>query len=376
MRAAFWALVAVVGYAYVGYGLCAWIIARLRPRPAAPGSATPSVTLIIPCYLEERFIAAKIENSLQLEYPSDKLEIIVIVGGAEDATARIAQSYASRGITCIEEPVRSGKEAAMQVAARQAHGEILVFTDANAMLNPCALRQMMRWFSDPEVGCVSGEKRVVGGEEGEGIYWKYESALKRWDSRIGSTMGAAGELIAIRASLMTFGQTDNIIEDFALSMRVVEAGYRVIYEPGAIASEEGLRHTEEVFERRARIAAGGFQAIWRLRRLLDPRFGLVHWQYVSHRVLRWAVVPIILPILPVINFTLARDSRWYRLVLVGQLGLYGAAGLGWSLQRSRVGRLPFLAIPCFFCSANIAALAGLWRILSGRQTVLWRRVRA
>jgi cellulose synthase/poly-beta-1,6-N-acetylglucosamine synthase-like glycosyltransferase len=203
---------------------------------------------------------------------------------------------------------------------------------------------MVRWFSDPEVGCVSGEKRVVGGEEGEGVYWKYESALKRWDSCIGSTMGAVGELIAIRASLMTYGQIDNIIEDFVLSMRVVVAGYRVVYEPGAVASEEGL--------------------------------GLVGWQYVSHRVLRWAVVPIILLILPVMNLVLARDSRWYRLVLAGQVGLYGAAGLGYKLQRSRVGRLPFLAIPCFFYSANFAALAGLWRILSGRQTVLWRRVRA
>src|SRR5215207_5795633 len=218
MRAVFWALVAVVGYAYVGYGLCAWMIARLRPRPAVPGSATPSVSLIIPCYLEERFIAAKIENALQLEYPSDKLEIIVIVGGAGDATARIAQSYASRGVICIEEPVRSGKEAAMQVAASGAHGDILVFTDANAMLNPSALRQLVRWFSDPEVGCVAGEKRVVGGEEGEGLYWKF----------------------------------DNIIEDFVLSMRVVEAGYRVIYEPGAVAWEEGIQHTEDVFERRAR----------------------------------------------------------------------------------------------------------------------------
>src|SRR3954471_12264411 len=122
MRVLFWMLVAIVGYAYAGYGLCAWLIARIRPRPAVPGSATPSVSLVIPCYLEERFIAAKIENSLQLDYPSDKLEIIVIVAGATDATARIARSYASRGVICIEEPVRSGKEAAMQVAASGAHG--------------------------------------------------------------------------------------------------------------------------------------------------------------------------------------------------------------------------------------------------------------
>lgn len=372
----FWLLVTVVGYAYAGYGLCAWVLARLWPRPAASGAATPGVSLIIPCYLEERFIAAKLDNALQLDYPSDKLEIIVIVGGADDGTADIARAYASRGVVCIQEPVRAGKESAMQTAARQARGEILVFTDANAMLNPSALRQMVRWFADPSVGCVSGEKRVVGGEDGEGVYWKYESALKRWDSLIGSTMGAVGELIAVRASLMTFGQIDNIIEDFVLSMRVVERGYRVIYEPGAVASEEGLQHTEEVFERRARIAAGGFQAIWRLRRLLDPRYGIVHWQYVSHRVLRWAVVPLALAILPIVNAKLAMRSRWYGLLLLGQIGLYGAAGLGWRLQRTPAGRLPFLAIPCFFCSANLAALAGLWRIVSGRQTVLWRRVRA
>jgi poly-beta-1,6-N-acetyl-D-glucosamine synthase len=377
---AFWVAGGIILYAYGGYALCVGLLARLRPRPARVGTIQPSVSLIIPAYNEAAYIAAKLENSLALDYPADRLEILVVSSGSTDATGEIAQRYAARGVQMIVQPVRAGKEAAMQVAARHARGEILVFTDANAMLNPEAIRLMVRWFADPEVGCVSGEKRVAPGQgesagAGEGTYWRYESMLKRLDSTVGSTMGAPGELCAIRAELMTARERDNIIEDFVLSMRVVEAGYRIVHEPGASATEEASERFEDVFERRARIAAGGFQAIWRLKSLLNPRRGLVWWQYISHRVLRWGVVPLLLPLLVAINWSLVPARPIYETILVAQVGFYGAAAAGWWLRGTPVGRNRVLSWPFFFSAANAAALIGCARLVTGRQTVLWKRTR-
>jgi poly-beta-1,6-N-acetyl-D-glucosamine synthase len=368
MEVVFWLAGGIVVYAYAGYAACVSLLARFRPRPARAGSTQPSVSLIVPAYNEAAWISAKLENSLAIDYPADRLEILVISSGSTDGTDAIAQTYAPRGVQTMVQPLRAGKEAAMQLAARHARGEILVFTDANAILNREAIKLMVRWFADPDVGCVSGEKRVASGRHesagaGEGAYWRYESTLKRLDSAVGSTMGAAGELCAIRADLMTARETDNIIEDFVLSMRVVEAGYRIVHEPGAVA------------ERRARIAAGGFQSIWRLKSLLNPSRGLVWWQYVSHRVLRWGVVPVLLPLLVAVNLSLLSARPIYKAILVAQVGFYGAAAAGWWLRRTRLGRHRALSLPFFFSAANAAALVGCARLVTGRQTVLWKRTR-
>ena len=376
----FWLAIAIVVYAYAGYGVCVSVLARVRPRTPRAGSLQPLVSLIVPAYNEAFYLAAKLENSLTLDYPADRLEILVVSSGSTDGTTEIATSYAARGVRTLLQPTRAGKEAAMQEAARHAAGDILVFTDANALLNREAIRAMVRWFADPEVGCVSGEKRVghSRGESagaGEGAYWHYESMLKRLDSTVGSTMGAPGELCAIRASLMTARERDNIIEDFVLSMRVVEAGYRIVHEPGAVATEEASERFEDVFERRARIAAGGFQSIWRLKTLLDPRRGLVWWQYVSHRVLRWGVVPLLLPLLVAVNWTLASAQPIYEVMLVAQIVFYGAAAAGWWLRRTPLGQYRCLSMPFFFSAANAAVLVGGVRLVTGRQTVLWKRTR-
>jgi cellulose synthase/poly-beta-1,6-N-acetylglucosamine synthase-like glycosyltransferase len=199
--------------------------------------------------------------------------------------------------------------------------------------------------------------------------------LKRLDSTVGSTMGAPGELCAIRATLMAARETDNIIEDFVLSMRAVEAGYRIVHEPEAVAAEEASERFEDVFERRARIAAGGFQAMWRLRSLLDPRRGLVWWQYVSHRVLRWGLVPLLLPLLVGLNAILAAAQPIYRATLLAQAAFYTAAAAGWLLRAQPSGRHRMLSFPFFFSAANAAALVGCARLVTGRQSVLWKRTR-
>ena len=376
----FWLAGAVIVYAYAGYPLLVTILAHVRPRTARAGNHQPSVSLIVPAYNEAAYIAAKLENSLALDYPRDRLEIVVISSGSDDGTEAVAREYASAGVRTIVQPARAGKEAAMQEAARHARGEILVFTDANAMLNQHAIRLMVRWFADAEVGCVAGEKRVAAGSgessgAGEGAYWQYESVLKRFDSTVGSAMGAAGELCAIRAELMVARERDNIIEDFVLSMRVVEAGYRIVHEPEAIATEEASARFEDVFERRARIAAGGFQSIWRLRSLLDPRRGIVWWQYVSHRVLRWALAPFLLPMLVIINWSLVAARPIYPAMLLAQVMFYGAAVTGWWLRCTALGRLRIVAFPFFFSAANAAVLIGCARFVTGRQSVLWKRTR-
>jgi cellulose synthase/poly-beta-1,6-N-acetylglucosamine synthase-like glycosyltransferase len=377
----FWSGIALVAYAYAGYGVLVGLLAWLWPRPPRAAAVTPSVTLVIPCYNEAAWIAAKIESSLALDYPADRLEILVVVSGSDDGTEEIVGSYAPYGVRCLVQPTRAGKESAMRDAAAAATGEILVFTDANAFLNRGALRALVRWFADPSVGCVSGEKRVHTGEDtrsgrGEGLYWRYESALKRLDSLVGSTMGAAGELIAIRASLARFPETDNIIEDFVLSMRVVEAGFRVVYEPGAVAVEDANARVQDLFERRARIAAGGLQALWRLRALLNPRRGITWWQYVSHRALRWAVVPFALPVLLLLNAKLARRSAPYATLFAAQLTFYIASAIGWRRSTVDGSRNPLFYYPFFFTAANVAVLAGFARLVTGKQSVLWRKTRA
>jgi len=378
--AAFWIGAGLAVYAYVGYALCVAALARFRPRPARPADGEPLVSLVIPAHNEAAWMATKLDNTLLLDYPPDKLDILVVSDGSDDGTERLAEAYATLGVRTIVQPVRAGKEAAMHVAAKHARGGILVFTDANAMLNREALRRIVRWFADPEVGCVAGEKRVgaLAGESpaaGEGAYWRYESWLKRLDSVAGSAMGATGELLAIRRELVVPKETDNIIEDFVLSMRAVIAGYRIVYEPDAVATEEAPAATTDVFERRARIAAGAFQAMWRLRPMLDPRRGVVWWQYVSHRVLRWAVVPFCLPVLLVLNAILLPAGPLYQAAFVIQAAFYGAALTGWALRRRAAGRLRVVLLPFFFSAANLAAIVGCARLATHRQTVLWKKAR-
>jgi len=366
----FWLLTGVVLYTFFGYAGLIALLARCCPRPARCASIAPSVALLILAYNEEDVIAAKLENSLQLDYPRDLLKIIVVADGSDDATVAIAQRYAGQGVAVWHQPTRRGKVAAMNRAVPLLDSEIVVFTDANAMLNRGALRALVRHFADPQVAVVTGERRVTGG--GEGLYWRYESYLRRCDDRFGSTMGAVGELFAIRRALYQPPSDDTIDEDFFLSMRLVAAGWRIAYEPEAVAVEEPNRFLADDWERRARISAGGFQAIARLPEMLDPRRGRVVWQYVSHRLLRW-VSPLFLPLILLLSLALA-DRPFYRLVLGGQLAFYGAGVAGY--WRARRGcRRGLLYVIFHFCMASLADIVGFWRLITGRQPVTWAKAR-
>lgn len=371
LQVLFWLAVATILYTFFGYPLLIALLARYARRPVRKAAIVPEVTLITPAYNEASVITRKIENSLALDYPPERLEIVIVTDGSDDGTANIVASYAGQGVRLCHQPQRQGKMAAINRVMPLVDSEIVVFSDANAMVERGALQALVRNFADPSVGGVAGEKRVLGGEEG--LYWRYESHIKRCDSALSSVMGAAGELFAIRRCLFEPSPPDALIDDFVMSLRLVEAGWRVVYEPQAVATEEPSPTLEGEWRRRVRIAAGGFQSIRWLAGMLNPARGRVAWQYFSHRVLRWAVTPFLLPAVYVINLPLL-VFPFYRLVFLAQSIFYVAALAGCVLARYGVRSRPLQAM-FYFCFTNVAALAGFWRYVTGTQPVTWAKAR-
>ncbi|HDN78963.1 MAG: glycosyltransferase family 2 protein [Chloroflexi bacterium] len=380
----FWGAISIVIYTYLGYpalaSLLAWIIRRrtsnysqLSPLEDAN---LPTVTLIIAAYNEESIIAKKLENSLALDYPRNKLEIVVAADGSTDRTCEIVRQYTQYGVTLHWQPERRGKAAALNRVVPLTKGEIIVFSDANAMYDKEALRKLVRHFANPKIGCVAGAKKIsqksVTGA-GEGLYWRYESHLKQCDTLIGSMMGAPGEIFAIRRDLYEPVEEDSLIEDFIISMRIIAKGYKAVYEPEAISWEEASSSLKGEWQRRTRISAGGIQAILRLKGMLNPSRGRLAFQYLSHRVLRWVITPWLLPLGLIINTFLAYKTP-YNWLLIGQLLFYGGALIGW--LGAYLGKLwfPFYFI-FYFCMLNAAAIVGCLKYLTGRQPVAWSKAR-
>ena len=374
--ALFWLSALAVVWTYGGYPLFILLLARWRPRPHRQADISPSISLIVPAYNEEGVIAEKLENLLELDYPSGQREVLVVADGSTDRTAEIVQGYASRGVRLLFQPQRRGKIAAMNRAVPHARGEIMVFSDANAMIERESLRALVRSFADPRVACVSGEKRIRSDgrvqARGESAYWRYEALLKRADSLVSTAIGAVGEFFAIRRDRYRPMEEDCLIEDFVLSMRLVMDGWRVVYEPRAVAWEEASPSLRAEWERRARMAAGGFQAIGRLGGLLSPRYGLVAFQFLSHKVLRWTA-PFAMLLAWVSSAALCAFPL-YRLFFCGQVGFYLLALLGWAAGLLGWRWRP-LQLVFYFCFANATALGGFFRYVTGKQPVVWKKVR-
>ena len=309
----FWAGVFLVFYTYLGYGILLWLLVKIREavhparRYAFPADP-PEVTLLIAAYNEQEVVAEKMANCRALDYPAGKLRVTWITDGSTDRTVELLAAYPE--VTVLHDPRRGGKTAALNRALGIVRTPLVVFTDANTMLNPEAVAQVVRCFEDPAVGCVAGEKRVAGtGNTGaaatEGVYWKYESKLKELDHRLYSAVGAAGELFAVRRELWQTLREDTLLDDFVCSMLIAAQGYRIAYCKEAYALESPSADMGEEGKRKKRIAAGGLQSVWRLRKLLNPfRYGVLWFQYVSHRALRWTLTPVV----PVIR-TIVEDSE-------------------------------------------------------------------
>ncbi|MCB0208058.1 MAG: glycosyltransferase family 2 protein [Anaerolineae bacterium] len=386
----FWLCVGSIGYAYAGYPIILTLLARLRPKPQPYPPATPSVTLLVAAHNEETVIAQKLENSLALDYPRRQLQIIVAADGSSDRTADIVRQYADQGIELSFSPPRRGKMAAINRAMQQARGEVVVFSDANNMYAADTLRALVAPFADPTVGAATGAKSILRGDgvlgESEGMYWKYESFIKKQETHLGSCTGVAGEILALRRRLFETPPDYVINDDFYMAMRVSKQGYRVVYIPQARSYERVSLSAQDEMTRRARIVAGRYQAIALAGDLLPRHNLLLVWQVVSHKFLR-PLVPLAMIGALVTNLlsleqatqkkgitllSLAPPVNW--LVLLGQMLFYGAAWLGNQLEDKNHKLAKVLYLPTFLVNSNLAALTGLYRFVSGGQATTWQRV--
>ncbi len=376
----FWTCLVVVGYTYIGYGIVVFILDKLtsRPKMVAEPLEWPKITLLIAAYNEESIIQEKIENTLSLEYPKDKIDLFFVTDGSTDETGPIISGYSE--IRHFHEPGRKGKIHAVNRVMKEVTSPIVIFSDANTLLNQDALKKIARHYTDEKVGGVAGEKRIFSKSAdnaagaGEGLYWKYESFLKKKDSDLNSVVGAAGELFSIRTSLFQEPPSNIIIEDFYISLKIASSGYRFVYEPEAYATETASASVDEEWKRKVRISAGGIQAIVLLSYLLNPfKYGLLSFQYISHRVLRWTLAPLALPILFISNAYLAWNGLlFFQWVFLGQVFFYVIAGVGYLLRNKKIPIKGFF-VPYYFSVMNLSVYAGFFRYLKGKQSVVWEK---
>ena len=389
LKILFWFSLFVIFYTYIGYGIILYVLVRLKrlrqsPVPSGEDDFLPEVTLFVTAYNEIDTIPAKVENSKNLDYPAEKVRHLWITDGSDDGSFELLSAI--ERIEAYHEPERKGKVAAMNRGMQFVNTPVVIFSDANTILGKDSIRRIVSLFKDPKVGCVSGEKRILGSDSdsasgsGEGIYWKYESLLKKWDSELYSVVGAAGELFAIRTSLWQEVEPDTLLDDFVISLRVAMAGYTIKYDPEAYAIETASTNIKEELKRKVRISAGGIQSVIRLKELLNIfKYGILSFQYISHRVLRWMVAPFLLLLIIPLSYWLFLNENAvgfgiYTLLWYGQLIFYLLVLAGWLLRHRQV-RLKFLFVPYYFWMMNYSVYLGLIRYLKGSQSVVWEKAK-
>ncbi len=380
----FWFGLFIVFYTYIGYGILLYLIVHIKetvkkkaihPLPAS----LPDVTLFIAAYNEEDIVRQKMENCRNLSYPSDKLRIVWVTDGSDDHTNERLAAY--EDVSVFFTPERKGKTEALNRGMQYVSTPYVVFTDANTMLNTEAIKEIVRCFSNPKVGCVAGEKRVdtqsaQGATAGEGFYWKYESALKDLDDRLYSAVGAAGELFAIQTRLFEQMPSDTLLDDFILSLRIAAKGYKIAYCKEAYATETASLNMKEEEKRKIRIAAGGLQSVWRLRGLFNIfRYGMLSFQYISHRVLRWTLTPLMLFLLLPVNLILALSGNpFYIGTLTLQLLFYVAAYAGYRMEQRNL-RNKLLFIPYYFIFMNVNVIRGFFYLNKNKGNGAWSKAK-
>ncbi|HLO60363.1 MAG TPA: glycosyltransferase family 2 protein [Bacteroidales bacterium] len=386
LKVLFWFFLGIVIYTYAGYTLLLLIASGLRRLFTAWNTtdetrAEPAVSLLIPSYNEERYVIEKVNNSLELNYPADKLKIIWITDGTNDNTYELLCRYPQMVI--MHQHERRGKIHAMNRGVKSVSTPVVIFTDANTMLNPEAIREIIKPFSDPATGCVTGEKRIAdkglqkAAGAGEGLYWRYESFIKKLESDTGSVMGAVGEIFAIRTELYDEVKEDTILDDFTLSLQVLQKGYHIRYAPGAWGTETASLTVSEEMKRKVRIASGGMQSLLRMGELLNPfKYGMTSFKYISHKVLRWTLVPFSFPVIFLLNLAivLIGKSPVYEAMLGLQCLFYVLALAGKLMENVRT-RLGFLFAPYYLLIMNYAVLTGFFKFLRGDYSVKWQKVK-
>jgi cellulose synthase/poly-beta-1,6-N-acetylglucosamine synthase-like glycosyltransferase len=373
-----WTSLALVAYAYVLYPLLIWGCARVfGRRPAAPDlsdDALPHVTLLIAAHNEERWIRQRLDNALAMDYPRERMEVLVGSDGSRDATVAIVGEFAGHGVRVLDFHENRGKATVLNQGVPDARGSVVVFSDANTFFEPAALRRLVRWFADPAIGAVCGRLLLTDPQKGrnvDSLYWQYETFMKKCESRLGALLGANGAIYALRKADYVPIPPDTLVDDFMIPLvSKLKHGKRVIYDGEALAWEECPPEISDEFRRRSRIGAGGFQALVRLLPLLAPTRGWIAFSFFSHKVLRW-LCPFFL-ILALIANLFCLDSTLYMVLVLAQLAFYGLSALGTLLPGS--GTLcKLLRLPGMFTSMNLALLAGFWNWAAGQQRGAWQR---
>lgn len=385
----FWLILATLFYTYAGYGLILYVLVRvklwLKPLESIRDTTVyePEVCLFVTAYNEKEYVDQKVANSFSLDYPREKVQYIWITDGSDDGTPELLKKYPE--IEVYHQPVRKGKIDAMNRGMQFVKAPIVIFSDSNTRLSSNTIRDMVACFSDSEVGCVAGEKRIVEHEAenasaaGEGLYWRIESQIKKMDAILNSAIGGVGELFAIRTDLFQPVENDTLLDDFIISLYIARQGYRIAYTPQAYAEETASLNVSEELKRKIRIAAGGVQTIFRLPWLLNIfKYGLLSWQYFSHKVLRWTVAPVFLFLFLPLNIWLVDSnnlwfsSSFYVLLLWFQLLCYLMALAGWFLEHRKL-RVKLLFAPYYFVAINYASVAGMVRYFRRQQKITWEK---
>jgi cellulose synthase/poly-beta-1,6-N-acetylglucosamine synthase-like glycosyltransferase len=371
----FWGALASIVYAYVLFPIVVLLRGRLCSRPFTQGDITPRVSIIVAAHNEESSIDSKLRNVLAVDYPADRLEVIIASDGSDDDTDNIVRRFAEKGVRLLSLP-RRGKAHALNAAVATASGDILVFSDANSMYTPGAVRALVRPFADPTVGGVAGDQRYSDGPsaaitaDGERAYWDFDRILKEAQSEAGNVTSATGAIYAIRRSLFS-PVPEGVTDDFVTSTKVIAQGCRLVFAPAAVAFEPVARSGGVEFGRKVRVITRGFQSVLVMRTLLNPfRYGFYAIQLFSHKVLR-RLVAVPLLVLLVGSLLLWNDGPLYGTIALGQLLLYACAALAIALSRTRFGRTKVLTLPLFFVAVNVAALMAAFKLLFGQRVVMW-----
>jgi len=381
-----WLCIGALFYTYLGYPALMYVLAQLRAiykrrfhqRPFRDESARedwPLITLLIPAYNEQKVIRQKIENTFDLDYPADRLKIVVVSDGSTDQTNAMLVSYGRQEIEFIPRSPRRGKTNVLNEVIPQLTGDLIVLSDASGLLKVDALKKLVRHFDDPRVGCVSGVYMFGDADESlrsltEKVYWRYETFLKKQESGVHSAIGAHGALYGFRRRLFEKFHADTINDDFILPMQIIRNGYRVIYEPEAAVYEIASTNLKGEFNRRIRINVGNYQQTFMLRSLLNPLRGRVALQFFSHKVLR-TISPFFILLLPLAcSFA---QAPIYTYLLWLQVGFYLIGLLGF-LQEFVGLRLSYLYLPFYFLMGNVSAVYGFTRFVMRKQSVLWKKI--
>ncbi len=384
----FWILLVLVFYSYLGYGLLLYVLVALKKlfdaKKISADTELPEVTLFVAAYNERDYVDEKVKNSLLLNYPKDKLHFLWVTDGSNDGTQDLIAKYSN--IQVLHNPDRAGKINAIHRGMKIINTPIVIFCDANTMLSQNSILEIVKAFNDSKVGCVAGEKRIFHKDvdsavgSGEGLYWKYESFLKRMDSEFYTTVGAAGELFAIRTVLFNEVEKDTLLDDFMMSMRIAINGHLIKYVPEAYAYESSSANVKEELKRKIRIAAGAVQSTFRLKQALNPFHDFrLTFQFISHKISRWLFVPFALPIIFILNAFIVYNKGFlvvsiYQIILFLQILFYFITIVGWYFQSINI-KVKVLFVPYYIFMMNYASWIGLIRYIKGSQSVNWERAK-